>query len=88
MYDESTYENYINNLLTFVIWKCVYDRIVYIVKKRYLYFSKKGVLKGGTLLPRGAQILRPRVQLHDRCFNTIYNEPILRKDNGNILAFY
>ena len=24
---------HINNLLTVVVWKCVYDRIVYIVKK-------------------------------------------------------
>jgi len=44
--DESTSENYINNLLTLVIWKCVYDRIVYKVKNRYQYFLNKGVFKG------------------------------------------
>ena len=33
----------LKNLLTLVIWKCVYDRIVYIVKM----VSKKGFLRGG-----------------------------------------
>ena len=47
MSDESIYENYINNLLTLVIWKFVYDQIVYIVKKRYQYFFKE-FLGGGT----------------------------------------
>ena len=32
---------YINNLLTLVIWKCAYDRIVFIVKKGINTFSKK-----------------------------------------------
>ena len=36
-----------SNLLTLVIWKCVYDRIVYIVKKGINIFSKKGFLRGG-----------------------------------------
>ena len=30
--DESTSETYINKL-TLVIWKCVYNRVVYVVKK-------------------------------------------------------
>ena len=30
-----------NNLLKFVIWKCEYDRIVYIVKKGIVYIDKK-----------------------------------------------
>ena len=34
--------NYVNNLLTLAIWKCVYDRIVYIGKKVIYIFSKKG----------------------------------------------
>ena len=34
----------LKNLLTLVIWKCVYDRMVYIVKM----VSKKGFLRGGT----------------------------------------
>ena len=42
MSDESTLENYINNLLTLVIWKCVYDGIVYIVKKGIHIFQKRG----------------------------------------------
>ena len=46
------WKNYINNVLTLVIWKCVYDRIIYIVKK-YQYFFKTLVFKGGTMLPRG-----------------------------------
>ena len=37
----------LTNLLTLVIWKCVYDRIVYIVKKVSIFFSKKGFFKGG-----------------------------------------
>ena len=42
-------------LLTLVMWKCVYDRIVYlnIVKKGINIFSKKGghnVAKGGTII--------------------------------------
>ena len=35
-------KNQINNLLTLVIWKCVYDRIDYIVKKGINIFSKMG----------------------------------------------
>ena len=38
---------YINNLLTLGIRKCVYDRIVYIVKKGINILSKKGFLRGG-----------------------------------------
>ena len=34
---------------------CIYDRIVYIVKKGINIFSKKGVLRGGTIMLRGAQ---------------------------------
>ena len=36
-------------LLTLVMWKCVYDRIVYlnIVKKVSIFFQKKGFFKGG-----------------------------------------
>ena len=32
----------LTNLLTLVIWKCVYDRIVYIVKKVSIFFQKRG----------------------------------------------
>ena len=40
---------YITNLLTLVIWKCVCDRIVYIVKKCINIFQKRSnVAKGGT----------------------------------------
>jgi len=51
--DESTLENYINNLLTLVIWKCVYDRIVYLVKKGINIFSKKGFLRGWHNVAKG-----------------------------------
>ena len=34
------------NNLTLVIWKCAYDRIVYIVKKGINIFSKKWFLRG------------------------------------------
>ena len=42
-------EYYINNLLTLLMWKCVYDQIVYlnILKKKYQYFSKRVAFKGG-----------------------------------------
>ena len=53
MSDESTSENYINNLLTLVIWKCVYDQIVQSQKNVSIFFLKNGVLKGSTMLPRG-----------------------------------
>ena len=43
MSDESTWENYINSLLKFVIWKWVHDRIGYIVKNGI----NKGDFKGG-----------------------------------------
>ena len=35
---------HINNLLTLIVCKCEYDRIVYIVKKGINIFSKKGFL--------------------------------------------
>ena len=38
---------FMNDLLTLVIWKGVYDRIVYIVKKGINIFFKKGFLGGG-----------------------------------------
>ncbi len=41
---------HIHNLSTLVVWKCVYDRIVYILKKVLIFFSKKYFLK---MLPRG-----------------------------------
>ena len=46
--DEFTKEN---NSLTLVVWKCLYDRIVYIVKKYINIFSKKEVLRGAQKLP-------------------------------------
>ena len=49
-------EYYINNLLTLLMWKCVYAQIVYlnIFKKKYQYFSKRVAFKGGgTMLPGG-----------------------------------
>jgi len=50
---------HINNLLTVVVWKCVYDRIVYIVKKGINIFFLKEVFKGGHNLsaPPPTQIL-------------------------------
>ena len=53
MSDGSTKENYINNLSTLVILKCVYDRIVYIVKKVPIFFPDKGCLRGVSMLSRG-----------------------------------
>ena len=38
---------------------CIYDRIVYIVKKGINIFFKKGVFQGSTMLPRGAQKMCP-----------------------------
>ena len=40
-------KNYINNLLTLVIWKCVYDEIVDIIKKGINIFSNHGFLRVG-----------------------------------------
>ena len=51
--DESTKENYMNNLLTLVIWKCVYYRIVFIVKKKESIFFQKGFFKGGHNVAKG-----------------------------------
>ena len=63
--DKSTKENYINNLLTLVIWKCVYDRKVYlnIVKKAINIFSKKGFLRGAQCCQGGHKFCPPTQML-------------------------
>ena len=49
-------EYYINNLLTLLMWKCVYAQIVYLnifKKKVSIFFQKSGFKGGGTMLPGG-----------------------------------
>jgi len=52
-------KNYINNLLALLILKCVYDRIVYIVKTGINVFFKKGFLRGAQFCHGGSKNVTP-----------------------------